>query len=155
MKIAITQGSGCGRTDISAFHSALSCAGIGGYNLLFLSSILPPGSQVSTGKFEAPPDDFGRRMYVVLSRGYARRQGEQVWTGLGCRWESSSGRGVIAEASALTRKKLVSNLGAALDDMYVAELDTHWEQVLQTQPAECSGDVACAVVAAVFGIEPW
>ena len=47
MEIQISTGIGIGPTQLSAFDSALNNAGVANYNLLKLSSVIPPKSKNS------------------------------------------------------------------------------------------------------------
>jgi len=46
VKILITDGVGTGPTRLAAFDAALQIAGIGDFNLIELSSIVPNGSEI-------------------------------------------------------------------------------------------------------------
>jgi arginine decarboxylase len=46
MTIHIASGVGTGPTKMAAFDSALQAAGAANYNLIRLSSIVPPGSRI-------------------------------------------------------------------------------------------------------------
>ena len=47
LEIKVVCGVGSGRTILSSFDSALKDAGVYNYNLITLSSIIPPGSKVN------------------------------------------------------------------------------------------------------------
>lgn len=67
-KVFFTKGSGHGRTAIQSFEHALRQAKISSYNLVTVSSILPPGCEqvsVEDGIKELAP---GQIVYLVLSR---------------------------------------------------------------------------------------
>ncbi|HBI27840.1 MAG TPA: arginine decarboxylase, pyruvoyl-dependent [Peptococcaceae bacterium] len=53
-KFNLVTGSGEGATPLNAFDAALLDAGIGNLNLVRVSSILPPGAQISPG-LQIPP----------------------------------------------------------------------------------------------------
>ncbi len=56
IEIMVIEGHGEGGTELSAFDSALCDAGVGDYNLIYLSSVVPVGATVKIAeKF------FGRR----------------------------------------------------------------------------------------------
>lgn len=50
MEIQISTGIGIGPTQLSAFDSALNNAGVANYNLLKLSSVIPPKSKIVINK---------------------------------------------------------------------------------------------------------
>ena len=51
MDIKVVCGVGSGKTALSAFDSALKDAGVYNYNLITLSSIIPPDSIISKKSF--------------------------------------------------------------------------------------------------------
>lgn len=63
MKISLTSGNAEGPTMLNAFDNALLDAGIGDINLIKVSSILPPGSEV----VELPKFRAGEMIKTVLS----------------------------------------------------------------------------------------
>ncbi len=55
-KFALVAGSGEGKSELTAFDAALLAAGLGNYNLVKMSSIMPPGARVSDRlREEVPP----------------------------------------------------------------------------------------------------
>ena len=44
MQIHLASGVGSGPTELAAFDAALAAAGVANYNLLYLSSVIPPAS---------------------------------------------------------------------------------------------------------------
>jgi len=81
LRIAIVSGIGSGPTRIAAFDQALISAGIANYNLVLLSSVLPPGSIIERRPFIAPAAEYGHRLFVVLARHDTRIHGEVVLQG--------------------------------------------------------------------------
>ena len=68
LTIDIVAGSGVGQTSLSAFDAALFACGAHNFNLIALSSVIPPGATiVPRERFVAAPDGggFGDRLYVV------------------------------------------------------------------------------------------
>ena len=64
MKISITYGKGSGKTELAAFDAALWNAGIADYNLIILSSIIPPNSKVFVKKLEQNNQNIGNKLYL-------------------------------------------------------------------------------------------
>ena len=77
MKITVTWGVGTGSTKLSAFDKALWNAGIANFNLIPLSSIIPPDSQIELRKLKLQnsKEDFGKKLYVVLSQKATYKEG--------------------------------------------------------------------------------
>lgn len=65
---ALTAGSGEGDTPLTAFDAALLDAGLGNYNLVKLSSIMPPGAQPSDRLHqEIPPGSLLPTAYGFIT----------------------------------------------------------------------------------------
>lgn len=69
----ISSGTGCGEQRITSFDSALLQAGVGNYNLVRLSSILPLGSKCKS-KIEKPLGTLLPIAYAVESTNVPGRQ---------------------------------------------------------------------------------
>src|SRR5688572_16746974 len=83
-QIPILCASGSGGTPLSAFHAALVEVDLGHYNLVRLSSVIPPGTSVDgTGKAPVPAGSWGDRMYCVYAEQHATEIGQQAWAGVG------------------------------------------------------------------------
>ena len=67
MKIYMTVGRGDGPTPLAAFDNAMYDARVGNYNLVHLSSVIPPYSTIERAPFVGEPKDYGDRLYVVLA----------------------------------------------------------------------------------------
>ena len=117
MKITICSGSGTGETTLSAFDNALKSAGIYNYNLIKLSSIIPPGSEVTVEKYKSP-DEFGNKLYVVLAEERTDLLGRSIAAGIGW-YQWGDGRGVFAEhhdiIEALNAKEAERNVAKKLE----------------------------------------
>jgi arginine decarboxylase len=97
MKIIVTAGTGEGPTAVAAFDLALRRAGVENYNLIPLSSIIPPGSTIERAAFVTPSDEYGHRLYVVMARCDAYTNGTEAWAGVGWTQEPDNGRGLFVE----------------------------------------------------------
>ena len=117
MKIIVTSGAASGPTPISAFDHALISAGIANYNLLYLSSIIPPGATIERRRFVAPPAQYGHRLFVVLSRQDARIHGESAWAGLGWVQAPDSGKGLLVEVHGTSRQVVERGIERSLTAM--------------------------------------
>lgn len=84
MKIYVVSSIGKGTTLLSAFDNALHNAGVHNYNLIFLSSIIPPASKViKTRRYKTSPNEFGHKLYVVESEIRSAEIGAFLAAGLG------------------------------------------------------------------------
>src|SRR3990167_6953718 len=96
MKITVTAGSGTGSTTLSAFDAALKAAGIHNYNIIKLSSVIPPGSRVVVEKWKNASTEHGKKLYTVLAEIRSDLLGRSLAAGIGW-YQISDGRGIFAE----------------------------------------------------------
>ncbi len=96
MNIIVTTGKGTGKTLLSAFDDALKDAGVYNYNIITLSSVIPPGSRIIKRKFESPPDEYGHRLYVVKADIRSHNLDYHIGAGLGW-YQLEDGRGIFVE----------------------------------------------------------
>src|SRR3989344_3563037 len=67
MLISLTYGKGTGKTELSAFDAALWDAGIGDFNLITLSSVIPPDSRVEIRKLPRGKQRIGDSLKYAIS----------------------------------------------------------------------------------------
>ncbi|MEX0621801.1 MAG: pyruvoyl-dependent arginine decarboxylase [Candidatus Woykebacteria bacterium] len=96
MKITVTAGSGTGSTTLSAFDTALKEAGIHNYNIIKLSSVIPPESEVVVKKWKNAPTEHGKKLYTVLAEIRSDLLGRTIAAGIGW-YQTKDGRGIFAE----------------------------------------------------------
>ncbi len=156
MRIVVTKGAGEGSTRKSAFDSALRDAGIDGYNLLELSSVLPPGCEIAEEKFAMDPAEHGHRLYVVLACSFQESAGKKAVAGIGwIRQHDPDGPGVFVEHAGDTPSGVAGDIATSLREMASRRKWDFESHGSSTSEAVCSGKVACAVVAAVYMSEGW
>ena len=97
LAIAVVPAVGRGATLLSSFDDALGLCGVHNYNLIPLSSVIPPGAKVApVERYVAPAEEFGDRLYVVKADARCAEPGRVIAAGLGWyQWED--GRGVFVE----------------------------------------------------------
>jgi len=97
MNIFIVSAIGQGKTKLSAFDSALTNAGIHNYNLLKLSSIIPPRCGISVvRKYKNNVEEFGHKLYVVQAEIRSDKKGIVLSAGIGW-YQLEDGRGFFVE----------------------------------------------------------
>lgn len=97
MHIYVVAAAGKGRTLLSAFDNALNKAGVCNYNLIPLSSIIPPGSKiVRTKQYQPPPEHFGHKLYLIKAEMRTEEAGKFITAGLGW-YQLDDGRGFFVE----------------------------------------------------------
>ena len=97
MNIPLVTGVGVGSTLLSAFDDALLACGVLNYNLIPLSSVIPPASTVvPVPRYTSPADEHGHRLYVVKAEMRSDQAGTQIGAGIGW-YQWGDGRGVFVE----------------------------------------------------------
>ena len=153
MDIYITFGIGEGTTKLSAFDSALFDAGIANFNLIYLSSIIPPGSNIIERKLNWNNQHIGKKLYVVVSQTIVDEIGKTDFVGLGWINNKNSG-GILAEFSSNNRIKTILHIQSTLKSMN-AYRSLKGSPKLKIIKVTCRKKPACAIIAAVYRIENW
>lgn len=117
MTIYIASGVGIGKTPLSAFDAALKDAGVYNFNLITLSSVIPPKSVIKLRKYKAKSEDWGNKLYVVKAEIRSRQSGMYIGAGLGW-YQMRDGRGVFVEHEVIaeTMEAVESNLEKEVHD---------------------------------------
>ncbi len=165
LDIKIVKGVGVGETELSAFDSALKDAGVYNYNIIQLSSIIPPGSTVTEeDSFQTPDSEFGHKLYVVKAEQRSKKAGNFIAAGVG--WyqlEGQGGKGLFVEheIEGETEQAVESEIKLRIDnslkdlclfrDISFDEANLH-KSVSITQVKD---HPACTLVLAVFQSEGW
>jgi arginine decarboxylase len=165
MTITVVRGVGQGQTLLSAFDAALWRAGAHNYNLMPLSSVIPPGSRVVTSdRREVRMAEFGHRLYVVKAEARADEPGTVIGAGLGwLQW--GDGRGVFVEhelsqphgSCAEVELRLKDEITSSLRDLaHVRCVEFDPDQVgTEVAATRVESRPACALVMAVYQAEGW
>lgn len=113
---------GTGSTKLSAFDSAIKDAGVYNYNIIHLSSIIPPKSTLLIEKFPSYPKEYGYKLYAVLAETRSETRGNYIGAGLGW-YQFKDSRGVFFEHMAegkdkeVVEKKLTAGIYSSLKDL--------------------------------------
>lgn len=159
MKITVTAGSGTGSTTLSAFDSALKAAGIHNYNIIKLSSVIPPDSTVLIEKWKNSPAEHGKKLYTVLAEIRTDEMGRSVAAGIGW-YQIKDGRGVFAEHHDMIERvnakeaeaNVAKKLEATIQDLCKNRGYPFNKRNLKTtiSSAEVKDKPTCTLVAAVY-----
>jgi arginine decarboxylase len=155
MNIVVTSGTGEGPTSVAAFDAALLNAGVANYNLIALSSIIPPGSTIERAVFVTPPEEYGHRLYVVMARCDVRASGNAAWAGIGWTQEEQSGRGLFVELHGSSKTGVQEAIDVSLTTMMESRRRAYGPIYSQLAGIECRGRPVCALVIAVYCSEAW
>ena len=162
MVITITTGQGYGRTTLSAFDAALKDAGVYNYNLITLSSIIPPGTAIKIRTFNAPLDEYGNKLYVVRAEMRSRESGKYIGAALGW-YQLPDGRGVFVEHEEIGETKdaveadLIKEVKNSLSDLckYRNFRATEQDMKMKMSVMKVTDSPACSLVIAVYKSETW
>jgi len=94
--IRVVSGTATGPTAVATYDAALADAGVHNYNLLTLSSVVPPGADIEVPDAVPEIGPVGGRLTVVQARATVEGTG-QATAALGWTRESDRGPGVFYE----------------------------------------------------------
>ena len=156
-KMPILKSTGSGRTTLAAFHRALVALDLGHYNLVRLSSVMPPGTVIDeTGSVPAPSGDWGDRLYCVFAEQRTSTPGEEAWAGMG--WIhrlDDAGGGLLVEHEGGSEAFVADAITASLRDM-AGSMDKEFSAPNYVlSGAKCLGEPVCALVIAPFEVTSW
>jgi arginine decarboxylase len=107
MNIHVVSGIGTGKTVLSAFDNALRNAGVYNYNLIPLSSVIPPNSKViKLESYITPESEFGHKLYVVKAEMRSNEVGKYIAAGIGWYQFGEDNRGVFVEHETIGDTKI-------------------------------------------------
>jgi arginine decarboxylase len=158
LEINVAGGEGTGPTKLAAFDAALRNVGVANYNLLRLSSVIPPHSELTVVPRLTPPGQWGDRLYVVAAEWRTEEPGTEAWAGIGWIQDPELGRGLFVEheggSEAQLKSDIESTLGAMREGRGAAG-DRLGEVEMVTHGVLCTDEPVCALVVAVFASESW
>jgi len=154
MEIFVTAGKGEGNTPLSAFDKALNDAGIANYNLIYLSSIIPPKAKVRLLKPHLQNKEYGNKLYIVMAKAIQVDFGKEAWAGVG--WvQAGDGRGMFVEHTGENRNDVVRLIKKSLTDMKKYRKWRFGKIHYAVIGNECKNKPICVVVSAVYKSEGW
>lgn len=147
MVIHVVWGAADGETPLSAFDRALARADIHNYNLVRLSSVIPPGETVVESGELTEARSVGDLVGVVLAERRSTTPGETIAAGVG--WAKAAEGGVFYEASGTSGASVEREIRDGLEDAKRIR-DWDWDEGLTTrvvthETAGVGAVQACAV----------
>jgi pyruvoyl-dependent arginine decarboxylase len=153
LDISIRTGSGTGRTLLSAFDHALQGAGVADFNLVTLSSVIPPGSRLRHVS-NTLPGGHGDLLFCVRAEAYAEHSGDIAWAGLG--WcVDETGGGLFVEHHGGSEASVVEQIELSLGDMNAKRGGGYGPVQMALASAHSTGLPTCAVVVAAYRVSSW
>ena len=163
LTIYVLSGSGTGRTELSAFDAALNSFGVSNYNLIPLSSIIPPNSKVvEIERFSPNPEEFGNRLYIVKAEQRSSTQGD--WIGAGVGWyQYDDERGLFVEHETVKHSEVSAH--ATLENLITSSIQDlckfrnipfYPDKIrMKIEVTDVREQPACVLVFAVYKSENW
>jgi len=154
--LPVLQATCTGGTTLAAFHHALMTVGLGHYNLIRLSSVIPPGVSVDpSATAQAPAGGWGDRLYCVFAEQRTSTPGEEAWAGIGWVQRVDGRGGLLVEHEGGSEGFVVEAITTSLSDMVLDEEAEFTAPELVITGGRCHGEPICALVIAAFQIVPW
>ena len=155
-QIPVLCATGIGGTSLSAFHHALVAGDLGHYNLVRLSSVVPPDTSVDgTGKAPVPAGEWGDKMYCVYAEQRATEVGEQAWAGMGWVQRLDGKGGLFVEHEGTSEQYVEHQIKTSLAELVRGEEDLYTEGDWVLQGTVCDGEPVCSLVIAPYESAPW
>lgn len=158
-------------TELAAFHRALVGLGLGQYNLVRLSSVIPPATEVGVGRPNhgralparwrgARPADFvdgrrGDRLYCVYAEGRSDVPGHPVWAGVGWAQRTDGQGGYFVEHDGSSADAVRSAIEASLGEMVADEAAPFEPVQCVIEGAVCASVPVCALVVVPYVAIGW
>lgn len=159
MNIHIAQGTGYGETKLAAFDSALYIAGVANYNLIRLSSVIPPGTTIIThnGTIDrsALPGGWGDRLYVVMAERRTNNCGEKVCAGIGWIQDPETKKGLFVEHDGCDEVEVAKEIELSLKRLAVTRGVDFGLVHMKVETAQCTDKPVCALVVAAYQASDW
>jgi arginine decarboxylase len=150
MRIDIVWGKSEGKTLLSAFDRALLNAGIHNFNLIPLSSVIPPQSVIhETGAYTSS-GRVGEILYVVISSLSSPKSNALISAGLG--WVQTQEGGLLIESKGeFSREECEEEIRVGLTEMMEAR---KWSGEIKMKVITHKvKEIANVTVAAVYNFE--
>ena len=155
MEIYISGAFGSGGTPMSAFDDALLKAGVANFNLVRLSSVIPPGSRVVVAKPKFGPPDFGQKLVCVYAAEWARTKGESAYGGIGWIIDHEQ-KGLFVEHEGRSRPEVEKAIKCSLTEMIARRPGFRGKRFTVRHKivgGRSTGQHRCALVVAAYRVE--
>ena len=156
MKIHISKGAGSGSTQLSAFDQALVNAGVANFNLIYLSSVLPPGSDVVIANETTKPEgNWGDRLYLVIAQQRTNQRNQEVWAGIGWIQDEETKAGLLVEHEGNSEAEVRADIENSLTDLANNRQAKFGPINMVVSGITCEEQPVCTIVVAVFESASW
>lgn len=156
--IEVACGTGTGPNPLAAFDGALIATGIANFNLLRLSSVIPPATDVKpvSGAVSPVKGEWGDRLYVVMAESGVTELGAEAWAGIGWVQDPESGKGLFVEHEGHAEAAVRRDILDSLESLVAGRPETTFgPPQLVLHGAVCEGTPTCALAVAVYETATW
>jgi arginine decarboxylase len=155
--IEIACGTGTGPNTLAAFDGALRATGIANFNLLRLSSVIPPATDVKamTGPVSPIRGEWGDRLYVVMAEMRVDEPGAEAWAGIGWVQDPETGKGLFVEHEGHAEDEVRTDILDSLDALVSGRPDDFGPPQFVLHGAVSDGTPTCALAVAVYETASW
>lgn len=157
MTIEVSAGTGAGPTKLSAFDAALHSAGVANYNLILLSSVVPPGSKIEANKgpIKGKPGNWGDRLYVVKADMRVDTPNMEAWAGIGWVQDKKTGKGLFVEHEGASERSVRRDIRQSLETLMARRRVNFGPIHMKVAGTTCTDEPVCALVVAVYKASGW
>lgn len=156
MKINLSAGTGVGTTELASFDHALVNAGVANFNLVYLSSVLPPGSDVHVVTEPSIPEgQWGDKLYVVIAQKRTSQRNQEAWAGIGWMQDDKTKKGLLVEHEGHSENEVRADIENSLKALAENRNMKFGPIQMHITGKQCVSLPVCALVVAVFESEPW
>ncbi len=159
MIINVAKGVGTGSTKLSAFDAALNHAGVANFNLIKLSSVIPPKSKIVINRSginkNKIPGEWGDRLYVVMAEERENAPNAEAWAGIGWVQDRKTGKGLFVEHEGASEKSVRRDIRQSLEGLMATRNVNFGKINMVVSGITCKHAPVCALVVAVFESTTW
>jgi arginine decarboxylase len=159
MIINVAYGIGTGPTKLSAFDSALNNAGIANYNLLKLSSIIPPESRIINCNGRIPKGEikgkWGDKLYVVMAEKRVDTPNTEAWAGIGWVQDKKTGKGLFVEHEGESKSAVKRDITQSLEALMATRNVNFGKISMEVSGRTCTHLPLSVLVIAVYQSAGW
>ncbi len=158
MQIHVGAGTGTGPTALSAFDAALNDAGIANYNLIVLSSVIPPQTDIviHNGHIDQQlPGNWGDRLYLVRAEQRETTPGAEAWAGIGWVQDPETGKGLFVEHEDTSEAAVRNDIQKSLETLMKTRGVDFGAINMKVVGKTCVDEPVCAMVVAVYQASDW
>lgn len=157
LAIRVSRGASEGHTRLSAFDGALRAAGVADFNLIRLSSVIPPASVVvEVAGDRQLSGNHGDALYCVYAASWASTPHAEAWAGVA--WSEhvdGTGAGLFVEHEGMSESEVRHDLHASLEDLSIHRGRAYRRAGEVLASIRCTDLPVCTLVIATYATSGW